>query len=118
MPFGAPEGDSQVQAMLQVVLNAFHFGMDIQDAIDAPRFITQSFPSSFAPYRHFPGLLVLEDRIPGTTGEALGALGHRVERYEAYSRKMASVEAIYRDAPAGFVRAGADPRQPAYAHAI
>ncbi len=118
MPFGAPEGDSQVQAMLQVVLNAFHFGMDIQDAIDAPRFITQSFPSSFAPYRHFPGLLVLEDRIAGATGEALGALGHRVERYEAYSRKMASVEAIYRDAPAGFVRAGADPRQPAYAIAI
>ena len=34
MPFGAPGGDSQVQSMLQVFLNIFHFGMDIQQAID------------------------------------------------------------------------------------
>src|SRR6185295_4247776 len=33
---GCPGGDMQVQAMLQVVLNAFVFGMDVQQAIDAP----------------------------------------------------------------------------------
>jgi gamma-glutamyltranspeptidase/glutathione hydrolase len=65
MPFGAPGGDSQVQAMLQVALNAFHFGMDIQEAIDAPRFISLSFP--FAPYSHYPGRMALEDRFEGAS---------------------------------------------------
>ena len=50
IPFGAPGGDVQVQAMLQVFLNTFHFGMDIQEAIEQPRFATFSFPNSFAPF--------------------------------------------------------------------
>ena len=49
MPFGAPGGDVQVQAMLQVFLNAFHFGMDIQEAIEQPRFATFSFPTPSRP---------------------------------------------------------------------
>jgi gamma-glutamyltranspeptidase len=54
VPFGAPGGDVQVQAMLQVFLNAFHFGMDIQEAIEQPRFATFSFPNSFAPCHRPP----------------------------------------------------------------
>jgi gamma-glutamyltranspeptidase/glutathione hydrolase len=37
MPFGTPGGDVQTQAMLQVLLNVLHFGMDLQSAIEAPR---------------------------------------------------------------------------------
>ena len=37
MPFGTPGGDVQTQAMLQVMLNIMHFGMDPQSAIEAPR---------------------------------------------------------------------------------
>lgn len=114
-PFGCPGGDMQVQAMLQVFLNAFHFGMDIQEAIDAPRFSTWSFPNSFAPFEYLPGRLALEDRFPDGVAEELTRRGHDVERWPAYTRKAASVEAILLDAPAGFLRAGADPRQPAYA---
>ena len=66
IPFGAPGGDVQVQAMLQVFLNTFHFGMDIQEAIEQPRFATFSFPNSFAPYTHLPGRLNIEDRLPAT----------------------------------------------------
>ena len=118
MPFGAPGGDSQVQAMLQVALNAFHFGMDIQEAIDAPRFISLSFPSSFAPYSHYPGRMALEDRFePGVT-DALKELGHEIEMLPAYSRRFASVEAILHQPKTGFLRSGADPRQPAYAVTI
>ena len=40
MPFGAPGGDTQPQGMLQVLLNHLVFGMDIQTAIEAPRFST------------------------------------------------------------------------------
>ncbi len=115
MPFGAPGGDAQVQAMLQVALNAFHFGMDIQEAIDAPRFISMSFPNSFAPYNHYPGLLGLEDRFPSRTIDELTALGHKIEQFPSYSRRVASVEAVLYQPNTGFFRAGADPRQPAYA---
>jgi gamma-glutamyltranspeptidase/glutathione hydrolase len=118
MPFGAPGGDGQVQAMLQVFLNAFHFGMDIQEAIDAPRFTSFSFPSSFAPYSHYPGLLGIEDRVTQSTRDELARRQHKIELFPAYTRRMCSVEAIYADAPARFLRAGADPRQPAYAVAI
>ena len=115
MPFGAPGGDVQVQAMLQVFLNAFHFGMDIQEAIEQPRFATFSFPNSFAPYTHLPGRLNLEDRFAGTTLDELRKRGHDVEMWAAYSRRACAVEAILLDASAGFLRAGADFRQPAYA---
>src|SRR5271156_3204749 len=50
LPFGTPGGDVQSQAMLQVLLNLFVFGHDVQSAIEAPRFATYSFPSSFAPF--------------------------------------------------------------------
>lgn len=115
MPFGAPGGDSQVQSMLQVFLNIFHFGMDVQEAIDAPRVRSHSFPSSFAPYNHFPGLVGLEGRIPEPVRKDLEARGHRIETYPDYTRMVASVEAILAEPSPGFLRAGADPRQPAYA---
>jgi gamma-glutamyltranspeptidase/glutathione hydrolase len=101
--------------MLQVVLNAFHFGMDIQEAIDAPRFITMNFPNSFAPYNHYPGLLGLERRFSSTTHDELLTLGHKIEEFPAYSRRLAAVEAVLYEPPTGFFRSGADPRQPAYA---
>ena len=115
MPFGAPGGDVQVQAMLQVFLNINHFGMDVQEAIDVPRFASFSFPNSFAPYTHLPGRLNLEDRFPVATTDELSRRGHDVELWPAFSRRNCAVEAILLDAKTGFLRAGADPRQPAYA---
>ena len=63
MPFGTPGGDVQTQAMLQVLLNIFQHGMEVQDAIEAPRVASYSFPSSFAPFEYFPGRLAVEGRI-------------------------------------------------------
>ena len=71
MPFGSPGGDVQVQAMLQVLLNVLHFGMDPQEAIEAPRVASYNFPSSFAPFEYFPGRLAVEQRIPLETRNAL-----------------------------------------------
>ena len=115
IPFGAPGGDVQVQAMLQVFLNSFHFGMDIQEAIEQPRFATFSFPNSFAPYTHLPGRLNIEDRLPAATIDELRRRGHDVEMWPALTRRACSVEAILLDSRTGFLRAGADFRQPAYA---
>ena len=63
MPFGTPGGDVQTQAMLQVFLNIHLFGMEAQEAVEAPRVASYSFPSSFAPHDYYPGRLKLESRI-------------------------------------------------------
>jgi gamma-glutamyltranspeptidase/glutathione hydrolase len=107
IPFGAPGGDVQVQAMLQVFLNTFHFGMDIQEAIEQPRFATFSFPNSFAPYTHLPGRLNIEDRLPSATIDELRRRGHDVEVTEPWS--LGRLSAVVRE-PDGTLRAGANPR--------
>ena len=71
MTIGTPGGDVQIQAMTQVAINILCHGMDDQAAIEAPRFATYSFPSSFAPFEYFPGLLKLEGRIDADVGDAL-----------------------------------------------
>jgi len=113
--FGCPGGDMQVQAMLQVFLNTFHFGMDVQQAIDAPRFSTWSFPNSFTPFEFLVDRVAIEDRFPDQLVAELARRGHDVERWPPFTRSAAAVEAILYDAGSGFLHAGADPRQPAYA---
>ena len=101
--------------MLQVFLNIFHFGMDVQDAIDAPRVTSHNFPSSFSPYNYFPGYVSLEGRIPEIVRQELERRGHRLDIHPDYTRNAAAVEVIVAEPKPGFLRAGADPRQPAYA---
>ncbi|NKC30571.1 gamma-glutamyltransferase family protein [Falsiroseomonas selenitidurans] len=115
MPFGTPGGDVQIQAMLQVMLNILHFGMEVQEAIEAPRVASYSFPSSFAPYEYFPGRLAVESRIPAETRAELAAMGHEVKDWPGMTWLAGSVEVVLHDAAAGLKRAGADPRRPAYA---
>jgi gamma-glutamyltranspeptidase/glutathione hydrolase len=115
MPFGCPGGDMQVQAMLQVLLNVEHFGMDLQQAINAPRFSTWSFPNSFAPFEYLPDRLVVEDRFDAAVLAELTRRGHAVSRWPAFTRDAAAVEAIVGNARTGFIEAAADPRQPASA---
>ena len=115
MPFGTPGGDVQTQAMLQVLLNVFHFGMDLQAAIEAPRVASYSFPSSFAPFEYFPGRLAVEGRIDAATRAELARRGHEVKDWPDWTWLAGSVEAVRADPATGLVSAGADPRRPAYA---
>jgi len=115
MTFGTPGGDVQIQAMLQVYINATCFGMDIQSAIDAPRFASYSFPSSFAPNEYFPGLLMLEGPLHDQTGAELSARGHDVQPWTDGTWKAGGVCAIVADADKGVLHAGADPRRAGYA---
>jgi gamma-glutamyltranspeptidase/glutathione hydrolase len=118
MPFGTPGGDVQIQAMLQVMLNILHFGMEVQEAIEAPRVATYAFPSSFAPYEYFPRRLAVEGRVPAAVREELGALGHEVKDWPDMTWLAGSVEVVLQDRASGMLHAGADPRRPAYAIAI
>jgi gamma-glutamyltranspeptidase / glutathione hydrolase len=114
MPFGAPGGDLQPQGMLQVFLNHVVFGMSIQDAIEAPRFVTHSFPGSFEPHPYHPGRLDVEAGV-GNAGEALARLGHTVEWLPDLSIATAGVCAIVADRESGILYGGADPRRAARA---
>lgn len=113
--FGAPGGDMQVQAMLQVFLNVFHFNMEVQAAIDAPRFSTWNFPNSFAPFEFLENRVAVESRVSESLRASLSAKGHDLQIWPSFTRSAAAVEFIQWDASTKFLRAGADPRQPAYA---
>ena len=115
LPFGTPGGDVQTQAMLQVLLNLFVFGQDVQSAIEAPRFSTYSFPSSFAPFDYYPGRLALEARIPDTVIAELTRRGHEIQRWPEWIWTAGAVCAILADRRRGVLEAGADPRRAAYA---
>ncbi len=115
MTFGTPGGDVQIQAMVQVYLNVVCFGMDIQAAIEAPRFASYSFPSSFAPNDYFPGLLMLEGHLFDETNTELSARGHKCDRWMDGTWKAGGVCAIQVNSNSGILHAGADPRRAGYA---
>jgi len=103
-----PGGDNQDQAMLQVLLNIVDFGMFPQDAVEAPRFQTEHFYSSFGGHEFVPGRVNIEGRIPRATAEALMALGHRVNVASDWSNGSAPTVIQVRD---GVLNGGADPRR-------
>jgi gamma-glutamyltranspeptidase/glutathione hydrolase len=115
MCFGTPGGDVQHQAMLQVFLNVTQFGMQVQQAVEAPRFSSANFPNSFAPHEYFPGRLAMEEDVPGETIEAMRARGHDVELLPKLPPKSGAVCVVMRDPATGLKHAGADPRREAYA---
>jgi gamma-glutamyltranspeptidase/glutathione hydrolase len=115
LPFGTPGGDVQTQAMLQVLLNHFVFGAEVQSAIESPRFASYSYPSSFAPYDYYPGRLNVEGRIPAEVTAELARRGHRIERWPDWIWTAGAVCAILADRRRGVLEAGADPRRAAYA---
>ena len=114
MPFGTPGGDVQQQAMLQVFLNVTVFGMPLQQAIEAPRVASRSFPDSFWPHAYSPGKLEVEGRIARDTRDALSAIGHDVSVWPDWEWRAGAVDAVVVD-EAGVRWGGADPRRGALA---
>jgi gamma-glutamyltranspeptidase/glutathione hydrolase len=108
MVFGTPGGDQQDQWTLQFFLNVVEFGLEVQDAIEAPRFSSAHFPSSFYPHGAFPGVLRAEARIPPEVRKELEGRGHKVEVREDWSE--GDVLAIRVDLDRGALFGGADPR--------
>jgi gamma-glutamyltranspeptidase / glutathione hydrolase len=89
-------GGVQAQGHVQFLLNYFVFGMDVQEAIDAPRF------------RHYDAQRVaLEAPIGDSVRAALTAMGHVL--IEQPTIAFGGAQAIVR-LPRGFA-AGSDPRK-------
>jgi gamma-glutamyltranspeptidase/glutathione hydrolase len=115
VPFGTPGGDVQCQAMLQVLLNRRLFGMDCQQAVEAPRFATYSFPDSFEPHPNADGVLMLESRLEPSITPQLLAMGHRARSWPEWTWRAGGVCLIEADRCSGLMSGGADPRRPSYA---
>ncbi len=105
---GCPGGDNQAINTMQTLLNIVDFGMNVQQAIEAPRWTTRSFPASPAPHTMYPGDLQVEDRVPENVRAELLKRGHKLTVSGSYS--IGSNAAILSDANKGIVAAGADPR--------
>jgi len=85
LAWGSPGGDQQDQWITQFFLRHVHANMNLQEAIDAPAWHSEHFPSSFWPRLARPGVMVVESRVPETTVKELRARGHEVEVGPAWS---------------------------------
>ena len=86
--------------------------MSPQEAIEAPRFATDSVPNSFYPHVYYPGQVSVEGGIDSDTVYELKVKGHKVVR-----AKVCGLGATIttRDLDTGVMSAGADPRRACYA---
>ena len=101
--FGIMGGWNQAQAHAQFVANVADFGMNIQAAIDAPRFSKETFPGCD---------VNLEARIPESIRKELAARGHvLIMRGDYSATRMGSGQAVMRNSKTGVNSAASDPRK-------
>jgi len=105
LAYATPGGHAQTQTLVQVLNNLRLFGMDIQEAVEAPRF------------SHDGGYLLLENRINPGADAVLAQAGHVVHRLSDWSSIAGGCTAIAFDPDNGMRFGGADPRRDAYASA-
>jgi gamma-glutamyltranspeptidase/glutathione hydrolase len=110
MTLGTPGGDSQPQSCLQVFNNMVDFGLNVQDAVEAPRFCGYSFPRSPWPHRDYPNRLEVEGRVSQTLLDALSDKGHQVDRVGPWGVRNGFAPILV-NPETGVYHGGADPRK-------
>ncbi|HSB60398.1 MAG TPA: gamma-glutamyltransferase, partial [Vicinamibacteria bacterium] len=104
---GTPGSYGILQTTVQMVLNVLEFGLDVQEAIEAPR---------LRAYRD--RLVDVEARVPAETRAALAGRGHQIHPLDDWSWVVGGGQGIARDPESGALMAGADPRRDGYALAV
>jgi gamma-glutamyltranspeptidase / glutathione hydrolase len=107
LSIGTPGSYGIVQTTPQMISNVLDFGLNVQEAIEAPRVRV---------YRD--RLVDAEARIPAETRAALADRGHQVNAIAEWSWVVGGGQGIARDPESGALMAGADPRRDGYAIAI
>src|SRR5579871_5988521 len=102
-----PGGDNQEQSLIQVLFNAMEFGMNTENAVEAPRFQTEHLVSSFDNHAMSPGTLLLDERTAPSVVTELGRRNHKIEMRSRYNSGAAP--GIVRLNPDGMIEAGSDP---------
>ena len=100
--FGIMGGFNQAQAHAQFVSNVVDFGMNIQAALESPRFRQMMFHGCE---------VAMEDRIPEGVRQALATRGHKIELLGDYSEVVGGGQAVLRDFKTGVNYGASDPRK-------
>jgi gamma-glutamyltranspeptidase/glutathione hydrolase len=101
--------------MLQFLINIIDFGMGAQEAVEAPRCATYSFPRSSDPHPYTPGAANIEGRVDPDVVTKLQQMGHRIEAWPAWTGTAGSLGAVLVNQENGVLHGAADPRRVAYA---
>ncbi|MBV9327410.1 MAG: gamma-glutamyltransferase [Chloroflexi bacterium] len=113
LAFGTRGADGQPQTGLQLLNGLLDFGLDLQAAMEAPRWVHS------APGGRFPATaLVLEDRFGASVAEDLSARGHEVLLADAVDHVMGTAQMIEVDRSRGCYIASSDPRGDGVALAV
>ncbi len=83
LSFAVQGGDTQDQNLLQFFLNVVEFGMNVQQACEAPNFNSYQMHNSFADHKTFPGKLDINESVPPEIRDPLKTMGYvlSVKRY-------------------------------------
>lgn len=108
---GTPGSYGILVTTVQVVSNLLDFGLNLQDAVGAPRFRWADEAIDPLPAE----TLRLESRVPEATRQALTERGYALEMLGAWSMRVGGVQAVMRDAATGWLAGAADPRRNGYA---
>jgi gamma-glutamyltranspeptidase / glutathione hydrolase len=100
--FGIMGGFNQSQAHAQFVSNVVDFGMDVQAAMEAPRFTKLTFAGCD---------LDIEDRIPAAVRDELTKRGHQLKVDGDFSSNMGGGQVVERNIATGVNFGGSDPRK-------
>ncbi len=107
LSLGTPGSYGILQTTAQMLLNVLDFGMNIQEAIEAPRVRV---------YRD--RVIDAEARIAPDVRDGLAARGHQVNTIADWSWVVGGGQGLMRDPESGALMAGADPRRDGYALAV
>jgi gamma-glutamyltranspeptidase/glutathione hydrolase len=102
MAFGIMGGWNQSQAHAQFIANIADFKMNIQAALEAPRFSKHTFGGCD---------VMMENRIPGAARNELSAKGHKIQVLGTYSSGVGGGQAVLRDFATGVNYGASDPRK-------
>jgi gamma-glutamyltranspeptidase/glutathione hydrolase len=100
--FGIMGGANQAQAHAQFVSDVVDYGLNIQGALEAPRF-TKPQPEGCN--------LLIEDRVPASVLDVLRQRGHVLDVRGHYSTEMGGGQAVLHDSSSGVNYGGSDPRK-------
>jgi gamma-glutamyltranspeptidase/glutathione hydrolase len=90
---------------IQVMTAVFDFGLDIQAALEAPRWVAGRYL-----LHHPEGLLMMEKRFPAPVIEALKGRGHQIQVVDGIDQSMGSAHGILIHPENGLRMGGSDPR--------
>jgi gamma-glutamyltranspeptidase/glutathione hydrolase len=94
LAFSVQGGDTQDQNLLQFFLNMVEFGMNVQEACEAPNITSYQMRDSFGKHDTKPGRLTLNEEVPQWVRAELAKMGYRLD----YRRKTSGpITAIYFD---------------------